>query len=88
MFILKMEEARSSKTLLIPLRCPHGFDEDQLNLGMCEEAWGGGWKIWRIFQTFWNYEYIQMNVLGLRFGQVKQTLDKVINDHKQVSSNK
>jgi hypothetical protein len=26
--------------LLIPLRCPHGFDEDQLNLGMCEETWG------------------------------------------------
>jgi hypothetical protein len=85
MFTVKMEEACSSKTLLIPLRCPHGFDEDQLNLGMCEEAWGG-WKTRRIFQPFWNY--IWMNILGLRFDQVKQTLDKVINDHKQVSGNK
>lgn len=39
MFIVKMEEACSSKTLLIPLRCPHGFDEDRLSLGMCEEGW-------------------------------------------------
>jgi hypothetical protein len=42
MFTVNMEEARSSKTLLIPLRCPQGFDENQLELEMCEEALGGG----------------------------------------------
>jgi hypothetical protein len=42
MFIVKMEETDCSKMLLIPLRCPHGFDEGQLNLGMCEEGGGGG----------------------------------------------
>jgi hypothetical protein len=35
-----MEETSSSEILLIPLRFQHGFDEDQLDFGMCEEAWG------------------------------------------------
>jgi hypothetical protein len=38
MFTVKMEEGSSSKTLLIPLMCPHRFVEDQLDLEMCEEA--------------------------------------------------
>jgi hypothetical protein len=81
MFIMKTEEARSSKTLLIPLRCPHDF--------RTIEPWNvrgnlGGWNT-KLFQAFWNC--IQMNIFGLRSDQVKQTLDKVINDHKQVISN-
>jgi hypothetical protein len=39
MFIVEMDETSSSKILLIPLKCQHEFDE-QLELGMCEEALG------------------------------------------------
>jgi hypothetical protein len=52
MFTVK--KASLSNTLLISLRCPHGFDEDHLDLEMGEDALGGGggWKITRAFYAF------------------------------------